>query len=836
MLQTQFLQRYAPNSLLLLYRAFDTGNPNFDFNTHLDQFANTRVNVNNLDPEDRHAARQHPIFSGNATRIDIEDSQVIGGSVIGHIESDLGPADDYELQHRILTISYAEKKLESNPDAVEFVRVIKECAGYVEDKNDRDARSIQVWASWAYDEIKTGIDRYNPTDGLSLEEHKRSVITAVLTQLGRWAMELTSVTATNEKHLLDEPEVYEYFGVEHSYTDGATERERRMLRDLRYLEVLCQTGTADPFKSELRAIKAKSYSTVTNKTRRTDTDIYESHLRNDGLSDETVDTMVEDFERVTEQYTENGAISMHMSDGEKFIVDGTLEEDVDEDYLPFQVAAVVSELRELFTNGTKLRSDDENEFTIDRFIQSQLDRIYGSRSDRDARTLRTIRTITYIPADVRPLISAIQDYSAATATDFAYECDPLRRHVQVINAVRKFAKGQLADLYQEMSDLTATLPKVAQLIIDSRNNPEAAIYSSRLLITLMRQRNWLRTFTETVFRMLPAIAKDVLTVDRQGICEFEETTSVYINGEERRYVEAVLQQILQNMGRDFILSAQRRSELFRSFAQTIESATDTRVLKAAIRSAFQARDKGTLSIKSFTALSTLYRVKKANLETRPLSRRAAEDRRSAEQTCALIIGTMRRNMVRTFSQSKEFAAATKAIENAPNQETLASIIDRARRNRTGRLTRKMLEMLTTLFETKTALLGTEPLARPLNDQKTFAISTSLTNEALTIPTGDLRRLAIKIHTLPLQEQDRVRTVLQQARPALYDRIRNGLTAIVKSASPGKLMYLRFAFYEDRSTGVPNEPHNMVHLLTQADKATIWESLKTRSQLPKPEKA
>jgi len=57
--------------------------------------------------------------------------------------------------------------------------------------------------------------------------------------------------------------------------------------------------------------------------------------------------------------------------------------------------------------------------------------------------------------------------------------------------------------------------------------------------------------------------------------------------------------------------------------------------------------------------------------------------------------------------------------------------------------------------------------------------------------------------------------------------------MINQASARKLMYLRFEFYEDRKTGMPNEPHNMIHLLTAADKAAIWESLKNASGLAKP---
>ena len=802
MLPTAFLKRYAPSSLILLYRPEDTGSPGHDISEHISRFS--------------------------AHRIDFEETQLVGGRVIGHIEHDLGPADEAELQSRICTIGYAERKLESNPNAVEFVRVIKECAG------DTDPRSLQIWASWAYEEIRKGTNSYVSTSGLTTEEHKARVVTDVLTKLGRMAMELTAVTATSEEQLLDEPEVYEFFGPQHCYTDGDDEKERENLYDLRCRELLDKQDTTNPFTAELNFIKSKISHSSTSAIRRSDSETYESHLRDEGITGEDLETMVEDFERVTEQYTEDGATSLHMSDGERFIVDGTLEEDIDSDYLPMQVAAIVSEVKELFLNGTRLSSESKDEFTIDSFIQNQLDRLYGSKADPDARSVRTIRTIAYLPSE---LISRIQQFAETTRKALAYEQNAARFRAKLFSALRKFTKEALAPQYQQLSlNQVATKNAVAFAIASQCWKSETPLPSLHVL-GLMREGKALRTSIETVFRMLPAIAKGTVTIDKPGVYEFEETISIYFKAEERRYCEEVLQQILQNMGRDVILSAQRRSPLFRRFAQTIETATDTRVLISAIQEAYQARKEEKLTVKLFTALDTLYQAKRAALEAQPLRRSATEDRRFAEQTCALIIGNMRRNMLRTFGSSKEFVSLTGAIEQSSDSISLALGLELAREQHAeGNFTKRMLEMFTTLYETKSALLSSDPLTRSIADDRVFSISASLTNEALTIPTGELRRLATRIHTLPLQEKERVRAALQEARPALYAKIKTGLAAIVHSASEAKLMYLRFAFYEDRTTGAPNEPHNMIHLLTQNDKAAIWESLKARSEMPKPARA
>lgn len=791
MLQTHLLEKYAPNSLALLYRPVDTGNPGHDMSEHISRFKTHRT--------------------------DIEETQLIGGRVIGHIEHDLGPADEAELQHRILTIPYAEKCLDSNPDAVEFVRVIKECAG------DTDPRSLQIWASWAYDEIKTGFDNYSEASGISAAEHKARVVTEVLTKLGRMAMELTAVTATSEEQLLAEPEVYEYFGQEHCYTDGDDERERQTLFDLRCRELLDKQDTTDPFTAELRSITNKISRSHASSSRRSEAEVFESYLQDEGIKEEELETLVEDFERVTEQYTEDGATSLHMSDGERFIVDGTLEEDIDQDYLPFQVKEIVPELRNLFTNGTKVSSENEDEYTIGTFIEHQLDLIYGNRSDREARTVRTTRSIAYLPSELKSLIPEIEQLLSTTRNR---------------NVVRKFIQEQLqarfghsrhqvtplkANQWQTPADRAGT-KRLRRMINCARGDkkPSDPIDNAR----------------STLYRLLPSIAKGTLTIDNAGLLEFEETTSVYANAEVRRYVEEVLNQIIQNMARDFILNSLNRSPRFRGFFQALQAATDTRALIACIQAAYDARKTGKLSIKLFTALSTIYGVKRAELESIPLRRNAFEERQFAEETLNLIVQNMARNIARMNPQaSPAFRSALRTLEITSDIELLTNELRAAHESKlAGNLTTKMFAALNTIYETKRALLESQPFCREPQDDRLFTISTCLLNEASAIPTKQLRKLAIRIHTLPLQERERVRNSLREVRQGLYQRIKDGLAVIVNCASAKKLMYLRFAFYEDRKTGAPNEPHNMVHLLTQADRAEVWELLKKKSRLPEPQNA
>lgn len=594
-MQTQFLRIYAPNSLHLLYHPIDTGSPSHDMSEHIS----------------RHSAH----------RIDIESTQLIGDRVIGRVEHDLGPANEAELQHRILTVPYAEKQLGSNADAVEFVRVIKEA---VSAGADPDPRSLQTYASWAYDEIKQRMAEHNSaTDEVSVTEYKAQVISNVLSEIAKMAMQLTAITATKEDRLLDEPEVYEFFGSPH-YSDELNPSQRRELFELRCEQILDKRDTTDPFTAELRSICSKLSRAHSTGNVYDEESQFQSYLRDQadaGASEENLEALVDTHERVTEQYSEGGVVSLHMSDGERFVVDGTLDEDVDETYLPHETTDLVPEMRNLFTDG-------EDSQTIGNYIDFRLNQIYGDPADKDSRIFRTTRA---------------------------------------------------------------------------------------------------------------------MTSTRNGLVEYTYRVSVYPNREERQYVREVLEQILDNMHRDFMLRSMNRSVAFRSFIRRIEDATETRALIDTIQDAYQARLKGTISIKMFTALNTAYEVKRANLESTPLRE-------------------------------------TKDVDG------------RAR---------------------------------------TFIVATPVIKLARTLPTRELRTLASAIQTLPIQERERVRNILRTERRDLYVRIQEGLLQMINQASARKLMYLRFAFYEDRKTGIPNEPHNMIHLLTAADKAAIWEDLKNASGLAKP---
>lgn len=532
---------------------------------------------------------------------------------------------------------------------MEFVRVIKQA---VSAGVEPDPRSLQVWASWAYDEINnryTEVLRNNSAlaqraktsdaDAQTLAQFKATIIQDVLTELASIARELTAITASNEDRLLDEPELCELLPREERLSPA----ERRELFEQRYCEVMLIEDASSVFTSELKSICSKispAHSSGIVYDEEAQFQSYLTNLADSGqCSDDKLEILQDSHERVTEQYSEGGVVSLHMSDGERFVVEGTLEEDVTEEYLPADARTIARDLLTLFCDGEHLD-------TIEHFIELRLNRIYGDPTDKAVRVSRTMRSIGMRQA-------------------------PTRQH------------------------------------------PDGTCHPSKPVRT------------------------------RTSLFEYTYSVSVYPNREERQYVREVLDILLQNMQRDFVLRSMNRSNAFRKFHNQIANASDLRTLIDVIKDAYQARLQKAINIKMFTALNTFYQCKRAKFES-----------------TAVRITKKQDGHLRTFMPALPVIAMAKRI-----------------------------------------------------------------------PVRKLRTLAINIHTLPTQE--RVRILFRQERPDVYLGIVNGLTKRIHDASQSKRMYFRFAFYVDRKTGRPNEPHNMIHLLTAADTALLWRELKESTGVDQP---
>lgn len=329
MLHTNLLKTHAPDSSFLLFHPQDTGSPGQDFCHHLT----------------RHSHR----------RIELEDTMLVGDNCIVRIEPDLGSLDDREAEAKIVTVRYAERVLGNNADAAEFIRCVKLLAG-----EDARGHDLQLIASHYYGEAR------------------RRPAGEVLKEMGMWGLRLVSVSAPEESRLFGESVVSDAdsctceefttrsreepdFRCVHARAAARaqvrmTVSERRTHFTERAEEVLGESraDVRSVYRDEIRSKAAYRHNGHAQGFAYDDDAPFLSFLRETaarGADDETLDALWASFERVSEQYDEGHVVSLHMSDSERVVVVGTLDDDVDEEYLPAEARHLAPALRLAFVGG-----------------------------------------------------------------------------------------------------------------------------------------------------------------------------------------------------------------------------------------------------------------------------------------------------------------------------------------------------------------------------------------------------------------------------------------------------------------------------------------------------
>lgn len=309
-------------------------------------------------------------------RLDFEE-HTIAGNLIVRIEPDLGSSSEPEKETKIVSVPYAERIFGNTADAVEFVRCVKLIAGEM-----ARARELQTIASYYYKEAKT-----RPAGD-------------VLKEMGLLALHLSSVTAMEEDRAFGEVSEMEIEAPAYAFSDSETmslsDKRAGFMR--RAADVLDETDIthADIFALELRAAGRH----LSHKTGGFSYDEFAAHLAEmDGMTEtaEEADALFLNYESVYEQYDEDHVVSLHMSDGERVIVVGTLDDDIDENLLPEETRHLASEQRRLYLNGTPLEE-------ICELIDAEIDFIYQERVARTMRVLVHVKGATIeVPRTVKLL-------------------------------------------------------------------------------------------------------------------------------------------------------------------------------------------------------------------------------------------------------------------------------------------------------------------------------------------------------------------------------------------------------------------------------------------------
>ncbi len=119
-------------------------------------------------------------------------------------------------------------------------------------------------------------------------------------------------------------------------------------------------------------------------------------------------------------------------------------------------------------------------------------------------------------------------------------------------------------------------------------------------------------------REVVRVARRVTTGKNGERLEFTVNQTVNPDFEEKQYASQILQILLEQTERDFHLSALRRNAIYQSIYLQIRRAKDTAILSQTAEIGRKAKDEKRLSLKEYTALSTVAKSQFARLaDSRP---------------------------------------------------------------------------------------------------------------------------------------------------------------------------------------------------------------------------
>jgi hypothetical protein len=510
------LQYTTPLSNHQIFHPANTGSPRFDLYSHLSRLPHT-------------------------ARIDFEEHSLVGNNLIIRIEPDLGPATEQEAEAKIASVPYAERVFGNNTDAVEFIRCVKLIAG-----SDARPFNLQLVASHYYGEAKT-----RPTG-------------EVLKEMALLALQLVAIAATeDERQFGDISEtIIEVQDAELSLSD------RRALSLARAAQVLGETED----ETSIFELECRTIARFTSHTSGFVTDDFAAYLSDQEAtveSAEELDALYETYEAVYEQYDEDHVVSLHMTDGERVIVAGSLDDDITEESLPEEARHLASELYRLYTNGFPLRDHGE---------APGIQGVTLNSYQRGARTGERFE----MPVTVYGL-----DTWLDAAVDAIY-------HERILRTVRNL--------------VSVPLP----------SRPSRKVYFEAIIPRAVT-REIIRQGAQTVVKEVRHVVCRVTgSVGQSRLHEQTSTIEVCPDATEREETRRVLEILLERLKSDCHTRGLHTNATYRNFVARIDAETDTARIARLKKEAWEHKEQGRLSIKLFTALMTRAEVRQAALESEPL--------------------------------------------------------------------------------------------------------------------------------------------------------------------------------------------------------------------------
>lgn len=557
-------------SLQQIFRPVNTGSPRQDVYNHLSQLP-------------------------QLARLDFEEHAVVGNLIV-RIEPDLGSATEQEAEAKIVSVAYAERIFGNNTDAVEFIRSVKLLAGA-----DARARDLLIIASHYYKEAKS-----RPAG-------------EVLKEIALLALHLSSVTASEEERLFGDPvETDTVGGSESSLHEDSPLSERRAEWMRRAARVLGETEETDIFGSELRAV-SRFRSHVSGFAY----DEFRQHLADcEALTDtaEEADALLETYAAVYEQYAEDYVTSLHMTDGERVLVVGTLDDDVDENSLPEEARHLGREMHDLYTNGFPL---------CDRGAVAGVEGVTLFAFLRDRETRERVR----VPITV---------YGLDTWMDVAVD-----------------------EIYGERTCRTTR----HLIAVPEPNRPRRIVTRDTIVPRVCEVEMRKRGVTTRTKQIRHFVSQEKFSVPASRLHEQTGTMEVCPNAEERERTRAILEVLLARLKEDHHTRGQHTCAVYRELSERVRAATDTAVIAKLKKEAWNHKEEGRLSLKLFTSLTTKASVWQAALQAEPLRE---------ERTHSIVRGADF-TMTKTFSDQPRLFLVAHQLMNEARAVGGKTIADFARR-------------------------------------------------------------------------------------------------------------------------------------------------------------
>jgi hypothetical protein len=465
---------------------------------------------------------------------------------------------DHSQEVKIAAPEYAARKFGNSEDAAEFVRCLHLIAGRAP-----SALYLQQLASHYY------------------AEAKRRPANDVLKEMGLLALEMAAVTATNEQLEFGGDEAEgdlstvvgwndpSFFDEEDARLSISERRTRWMERAAQVLGEGEAVERGSIFSSELQAQTRLVYRKTAGVFDHDEYTEYLSRVSAATEDDYAFGAYLDSFERVLEQYDEGFAVSLHMTDTDRKIACGELEDDVDEESLPECARHLGDELRRLYTGGFPLH-----------------DRGAGDGVEGVTLTALVRDPITRERVSVPVTVHGIDTWLDA-AVDEAFGgrvARTLRRYVWLPDA-----KRQPRQVVCE-----TVVPRFVEMEVTKRGK------------TIRREE--VRHYIERSVALVPC----------SRLYEQIETVDVCPNPDERAETREVLEILLQKLKRDYHMRGLNVSAVYRDLTARLAAASDTATVAAFKREAWQHKEAGRLSVKLFTAFNTHAVARQARLEAEPL--------------------------------------------------------------------------------------------------------------------------------------------------------------------------------------------------------------------------